>query len=320
MKIAVCIPTRARPELLRSCLASLAKLSVPDGCTVQVVVVENDVSAQCQTIASEASGLKERFGKVIYHHQPRLGIAIARNTCVRLAIDAGADFIAFIDDDETAEPDWLEKHVAAQTSSHVQLQGGPVRLALCAHRLGWLDRIMQKSLLRRYEAIERKACKVSTPDNSEATTIVTNNWFCNASVFVKHGIWFNEELGLTGGEDTEFYSDCRRLSLRTGWVEDAVVWDHLPVERLSPRYQFRRARDQSNSHFHQKKRSGQSSGVETLASVAVKGFSLVVLWPLILIAPTHFLLDFLRTSGWIVGRVQGVLGKRSAHYASVTGT
>ncbi|MCT8330962.1 glycosyltransferase family 2 protein [Albidovulum sediminis] len=320
MKIAVCIPTRARPELLGSCLESLARLSVPDGCAVQVIVVENDVSAQCREIVSGASELWSRFGEITYHHQPRLGIAIARNTCVRLSIDSGADFIAFIDDDETPEPDWLLKHISAQEFSHVHLRGGPVRLARPDRTRGLLDRMMQASLLNRYEAVERKARKVSTRSDSGATTIVTNNWFCSASVFAEHGVWFNEALGMAGGEDTEFYKDCKRRGLRTGWVEDAVVWDHLPVERLSPLYQFRRARDQSNSHFHLKRRLGELSRPATLISVVVKGISLVVFSPLVLIAPTHFLLRFLRTSGWIVGRVQGVLGKRSAHYASVTGS
>ena len=49
---------------------------------------------------------------VRYVHEPRRGIATARNAAIDAAIAAGADWIAFIDDDEWAAQDWIANLMA----------------------------------------------------------------------------------------------------------------------------------------------------------------------------------------------------------------
>ena len=51
---------------------------------------------------------------VHYIHEPPRGIAIARNRVLDHAAERCAQWIAFIDDHETAEPDWLANLMAPE--------------------------------------------------------------------------------------------------------------------------------------------------------------------------------------------------------------
>jgi glycosyltransferase involved in cell wall biosynthesis len=290
------------------------------GYQLQVVVVENNLTADCELLVSDLAKAHAHLENVVYQLEPKLGISFARNACAQLAIDLGADYLAFIDDDETVTPEWLVHHMAAMENLNAHLLGGPVRLADAAYTLNWLNRIMFKALKHRYQEVELKALAVSSAPHSNNPTVHTNNWICKTSVFKTHGLFFNEELRQMGGEDTEFFRDCVNKGLKTGWVANAVVWDHLPQSRLSVRYQYERSRDQSNAHLHYKLNTKTTSVPEACAAILVRLIYFPFLLVLVVAVPSKFSLKFIRNVGWIKGRVDALLGKRHAHYKMTTGT
>ena len=100
MRVAICIITRRRPDGLARLLRSLEVISAPDGVGVEVVVVENDAPTE-----KPPPGTSLRI-----HHafEPEPGIPAARNRTLEIALaDPGIDALAFLDDDETVESDWL---------------------------------------------------------------------------------------------------------------------------------------------------------------------------------------------------------------------
>ena len=92
--IGVC--TFRRPELADT-LRSLAAMEMPARFDISVIVADNDETPSAQALVTALS--RELALPVRYRHAPARNISIARNAC----LDASeADFLAFIDDYETA--------------------------------------------------------------------------------------------------------------------------------------------------------------------------------------------------------------------------
>jgi GT2 family glycosyltransferase len=106
--ITVVICTRERPGALARCLDSLIAQRYPD---FRVLVVDNapETTATAEVVHSAA-----RRGPVDYLLEPRAGLSFARNTAVR---SAPGQILAWIDDDEVADPHWLAE-VARALDEH----------------------------------------------------------------------------------------------------------------------------------------------------------------------------------------------------------
>ena len=92
--IGVCTFRRAE---LADTLRSLAAMDMPSGFDVSVIIADNDDTPSARDLVTALS--RELTLPIHYRHAPARNISIARNAC----LDAStADFVAFIDDDETA--------------------------------------------------------------------------------------------------------------------------------------------------------------------------------------------------------------------------
>lgn len=320
MEIVIAIPTRRRPEMLMSCLRSIATLTIPEGDNLRVVVLENDRLPACKSLVSLVAEQHPQLNRLVYRHEPRLGIAVARNACVRLATEFRADVLAFIDDDETVTSDWLSMHIQALHETNADLLGGPVRLAKPEFQMNKTNYFVFNALKHQYLKIEMKSKALSNRALSKKYKIYTNNWVCKMAIFKDHNIAFNEELGLIGGEDTEFYDACIEKGIKAFWVSDAVVWDHLPRERLTFKYWFKRYRDQSNADLHYKKRSHSISKIKIYGSICFKILTLPLIAVAMFFSPYTYSLKLIRTYGTVVGRLDALRGKKHAHYQVITGS
>ncbi|GGQ62255.1 glycosyltransferase [Couchioplanes azureus] len=106
--ITVVICTRERPGALARCLDSLLTQEYPD---FRVLVVDNApvTDATAEVVRSAA-----RRGPVSYLKEPRAGLSFARNAAVAAA---PGEILAWIDDDEYADPHWLAE-VARALADH----------------------------------------------------------------------------------------------------------------------------------------------------------------------------------------------------------
>jgi glycosyltransferase involved in cell wall biosynthesis len=108
----VVICTRDRPESLKQCLGSLY---VSTRKPMEILVVDNaPTSDETHCIVSSMTGVR-------YILEPRPGLDIARNTGV---LFSSGDIVAFLDDDVTVHPHWLESlHRSFQTSEIMAVTG-----------------------------------------------------------------------------------------------------------------------------------------------------------------------------------------------------
>ncbi|MGA5299023.1 glycosyltransferase [Nucisporomicrobium flavum] len=106
--ITVVICTRERPGALARCLDSLLAQDYPD---FRVLVVDNAPATDATAEVVRSAG---RRGPVTYLMEPKGGLSFARNAAVAAA---PGEILAWIDDDEYADPNWLAE-IARALADH----------------------------------------------------------------------------------------------------------------------------------------------------------------------------------------------------------
>lgn len=103
MKIAVIIPHKNGGARLERCLASLQAQTEIEGVNFKFITVDDNPHCSDQPIVSQYRALDVRFLPLVNEKTP--GVSGARNTGIHYAIDGGADYITFLDADDTWLPD-----------------------------------------------------------------------------------------------------------------------------------------------------------------------------------------------------------------------
>lgn len=316
-RVCIGVVTRQRPRMLAALLASLRRLDIPGDVSAMLALVENDDRLSLDATEPGMAG----WGPAVVALEPRIGIPFARNRVLEIALEHGCDFAAFIDDDEVADPGWLVELLAGIDRAGLDLVGGPVALlpppgdAAAWHRMVW------RGLDRRFARVRRAAKRNADAGRADRTTVVTSNWMVRAAFLRRTGLRFDPAYRVSGGSDTAFFHAAQTLGARTGWTDAALVREHMPVERLTLGYQFRRATGQSMVSFRRKygDRPGGLTFVKSMGFVLVK---LVAAAAMGLAAPLtggRSLIDCVRAAGFAMGRLRALSGGRSTLYSSIQG-
>ena len=210
--------------MLTALLESLcAAIDAAIDITCTVIVVDNDTERS-------ASSVVERFRvelpDVRYGVVPVRNIARARNRALQLAIEAGADWVAFVDDDCTVANDWLTQLLSTATSSQADVVWGRRRFHLPDETPPW----MRSGALFRSFQHETGAVMATAESNN---VLISRR--------IAQEISFDERFGLTGGSDSLFFLRARLAGARIVWANDAVVTETIPASRVSPRWLLTRA-------------------------------------------------------------------------------
>ena len=120
--VTVMTPTFRRPAALARALASLAAQDRLAEIACEIVIVDNAPEGGA---AAVVEALRARTAvPLVYVHEPRAGVANARNA--GLAAATGAH-VAFLDDDEVAPCGWLAALIATHLALDADVTFGPVR-------------------------------------------------------------------------------------------------------------------------------------------------------------------------------------------------
>ena len=121
MKVAICICTYRRPDGLSKLLDALQLLEF-DG-EVTVAVADNDAALEGMAVCK---ALPETYRWPVHTTTvEKQGISHSRNAAANLALQSDPDFIAFLDDDEWPDPQWLKELVRVQQDKDADAVGGP---------------------------------------------------------------------------------------------------------------------------------------------------------------------------------------------------
>ncbi|AVA25211.1 glycosyltransferase family 2 protein [Rhizobium sp. NXC24] len=210
--IAVC--TYRRVELDQT-LLSLAVLTVPAGTVVRIIVADNDITPSARDRV-EAMRSAVPF-EISYVHCPASNISIARNACLE---HATGDFVAFIDDDETASEGWLAELLVTADTTGTDAVLGPVRAVYPNVAPSWMRQGDFHSTLPVWVS-------------GDIRTGYTCNVLLRRNAPSLAGRRFNIALGRSGGEDTEFFAHMHRAGGKIAFAEDAMVYEPVPNGRAT---------------------------------------------------------------------------------------
>jgi succinoglycan biosynthesis protein ExoM len=223
--IAIAICTHRRPERLAGTLDGISLLSFPPASapSLQVVVVDNEGDPRVHAVVdafAARTGIRTSF--VV---EPRRGISQARNAALDL-VPANADFVAFIDDDETPSPEWLRALLATQARTGAAVVCGPVLPEFETEPPAWI-------VEGRFFAHPRKpdAAIQGLLDGAEIDDARTGNVLLSVRLLRESGARFDDAFGLTGGEDALFFRVLSRRGAKMVWSPEARVHEHVPVAR-----------------------------------------------------------------------------------------
>lgn len=300
--------------MLEQTLISLGAMRLPENAEVSFLVVENDLSARSEGLILEA---RSRLGLPGLHYllESNVGIPMARNRGAMFSVQNGADLLAFIDDDEAADENWLLALVLAYRASGALLLGGPVLSSPPKEALRGIEPFMYRLVSRRSHIKARRAEANATRGKHGKVTITTGNWMASVDLFTLHGLRFDESMRVSGGSDAAFFAELRRRKLAVRWVPEAVVHETVPRQRLLPSYQFRRAYGQSISSFGRKLDRSWMHLLTLPATVPLRSLAILVLLLAMPLTRGTTFLTALRSAGWVAGRVSAALGGRSKLYA-----
>lgn len=214
----VCVPTFKRSDMLEATLRSLAAQT--GGHDFAVIVVENEGRERAGAARAKAlleAGLFKGFVIV----EPRQGNCKAYNAAWRCALTRFPMLqqVLGIDDDEEAEPGWLDAFLKAAGTAPAELFGGSVAPVFADRARTWLAA----------HPVFRSHYGASGP---VPMLYSSANYLIRRSVLERLGFPFlDESFDFTGGGDTDFFTRAKAAGFRFWWVQEAAQRETMPQRR-----------------------------------------------------------------------------------------
>jgi glucosyl-dolichyl phosphate glucuronosyltransferase len=246
MKISVIIPTYRRPLTLLQGLRSLQKQTLAE---FEILVVDNAADPEISRQVSEFNETARI--PVRYVAEGRTGVHYARNTAAKTA---EGDLLLYTDDDVSFEPGWAAAYAKA-FADHPKMAaaGGPVRPIWEQSPPQWLINYIGDS---------KCFIILSLMEPYNKFQVSEKGYFFSCNM----AIW-KSVLKARGGFDPEATANAwigdgesglnRRMWARRdkiGYVPDAVVYHHIPPQRMTVEYFCHRMANEGAcdmyAHYH----------------------------------------------------------------------
>lgn len=239
-RVAICICTFRRPELLRELLGAIGRLTFHkvQAPQLQIVVIDNDEFASAEEV-SQAAAVP---WPITYVVEPRRGITYARNRAITEA--RPVDFVAFIDDDEIPSTRWVDELLAAQANSSADVVSGPVFPTYGADVPDWVKDGGFFDARTAVTGTRRQTC-------------ACNNVLIAAQVFNRVPR-FDDAFALSGAEDTDFFLRARRAGYKIVWSQEAEVSEAISSRRGTIAWLLRREYQTGNGWVFCERRADRS--------------------------------------------------------------
>jgi succinoglycan biosynthesis protein ExoM len=222
-RASICIATHKRADRLAALLADIAaQTRLPE----QIVIVDNDPAASARATVEDFAARHPQL-RLSYEVQPVKNISITRNRTVALA---DGDWLAFVDDDERAPPQWLQQLLDCALAAKADGVLGPVLPVLPEHAPRWIARGHFYDWPRQATGteVERR--------NLRFGNLILHRRLCDTASGP-----FDPAYGLTGGEDGDLLIRLTRQGARVLWCDEAVVTEPVETSRLRFRWLALRA-------------------------------------------------------------------------------
>lgn len=215
-RVAVCICTCDRATLLARVLVAIRQIELAQSQASEVILIVVDnrpdgrAKAVCETHAPTLP-MSLRFLE-----EPTPGISFARNRATAAAMVWGADFVAFLDDDDVPRPDWLGQLLHKQQETKADLVFGFWRLPTDLGLPAWL----------------RNSRYFRAPDRDDRNRFGLPGWAGTYNVLVSRGVLedlaqpegpFRTEFAHCGGEDSDLFIRAKVAGFAHACAHESVV-------------------------------------------------------------------------------------------------
>lgn len=223
--ISILMPTYNRAQWLAEALRKAISQETKGKFDFEVVVIDNNSPDHTRETIEQIAA--ESPVPVKYVHSIPPGDAPTRNAGLP---HCRGDWIAFMDDDELAEPTWLLHLFETATSNQAQLVGGAVLLDLPQEEVEKLSLDVRRSLRERSPA----TCDGHERPFEDREYPGTDNLFIAREVLEKLGE-FNADV-ISGSSDYDFSVRARRAGFSCWFSPHAVVRHRTPANRLTQEF------------------------------------------------------------------------------------
>jgi glycosyltransferase involved in cell wall biosynthesis len=231
MNITVILCTCNRCLTLPKALESVAASTLPKSVDWEVLVVDNNSSDQTREVVEEFSS--RHPGRFRYLFESTPGKSHALTAGVRAA---RGDVLAFMDDDVTVDPLWLQNLTANLRDGAWVGAGGPIMLQWCCAPPPWLP------CDGRYPLAPLAPFDLGPEAGPLAEPPFGSNMAFRKEMFAKYGD-FRTDLGPSPNkevprpnEDTEFGRRLIAGGERLRYEPSAVIFHSVPENRLRKEY------------------------------------------------------------------------------------
>jgi succinoglycan biosynthesis protein ExoM len=249
-RVLIAIPTFRRPALLHRLLRGIAEISTPHGCSVEVLVMDNDSTPSARDLVV---GIAEHFPfPLSYAHVSEPGLSAVRN----FGLERGRrfDFLAMIDDDEIPQRQWLVELFNVQAATLGDAVIGFVPTVLPDDAPRWLRRA-------------RFFDHPSYPDRTLIRDGYTGNCLLRMSSIERLNLAFDRALNFAGGEDLLFFRQLADRGGRLAYAAHAIAEESIGADRASAAYVIRLNFRRGNTLSLCDRRLGKGP-----TTIAVRGF------------------------------------------------
>jgi GT2 family glycosyltransferase len=220
--ITVVLCTYNRAEMLRNALRSVTLQETDDEFSYEIVVVDNGSTEPTRAVVAEIA--VSSVVAVSYVREEAEGIPQARNRGVR---EARGIWVAFFDDDQVAEPNWLKELLSAASVTKAKLVGGSIQLQLSTGGTLVLGPLC-RSLLgeHAYDGTARVYQGKRIP--SSGNMLIAREVFNSIGPF--------DTSMVMGGCDTDFVRRARASGIVVSISPAAIVHHVIPSFRVTSSY------------------------------------------------------------------------------------
>lgn len=240
--LSIVICTYDRPASLEATLKSCLTQTNALGLSIEIVVVDNHPSGNARGVV-ETLAMGARW-PMRYVTELTRNMSTLRN---RGFAEARGRLAALIDDDEVAEPDWLDHLVGAMRAADADMAVGPRRAAFAGEPPPYDPTGSQ--FVRIFDLPDGAIIPVAEASGKPRYGMGTgNSLFDLARCFPRGEPAMREAFGDAGGEDAELFIRLYREGRRIVWAARAVVTETVAPHRTAVTYRLIRARREAQHY------------------------------------------------------------------------
>jgi succinoglycan biosynthesis protein ExoM len=230
-KITVALITCNRLELFKKAFMSYLNLTKTDHFESEIIVINNTNS---QVEENWFNQLQQKIGfNGSFHYELQRGVTYPRNKALQLS--TGSDFLAFYDDDEELDSNWLIELYNATNKYKADVVSGHTEYLYPSSAPQWMKKYAVHGALRQMEG-------------SVARSASTNNVMYRVNFLTCHNLSFDNRLANIGGEDSMIFN---QIVLSGGVAFNAPLalnFEYVHINRISIFWLLRRHYSYGYSH------------------------------------------------------------------------